>query len=60
MLNNPRYGWVEVQISDFFGACSDQTNVPRDTLECFIDYYEKGRGEAYYDQEGSEFTIILE
>lgn len=59
MLSNPKVGWCELEISNFKGTPSYLTNVPVDLLTAFIDYYKKGIGAVFFDEEGSEFNLLL-
>ena len=34
-------------------------DVPVDLLTAFIDYYKKGIGAVFFDEEGSEFNLLL-
>ena len=59
MISNPKYGWCDFVLGDFHGHPSYLTDVPVDLLEAFISYFENGTGTAFFDEEGSEFTLIL-
>ena len=59
MLSNPKTGWCEFEIGNFKGTPSYLTNVPVDLLTAFIDYYKKGIGAVFFDEEGSEFNLLL-
>ena len=64
MISNPKHGWCDFQIKDnnnivFFGTPSYITNVPVDLLQSFLDYKTKGQGMAWFDEEGTEFTLVL-
>lgn len=59
MLSNPKAGWCKLEIGDFKGTPSYLTDVPVDLLTAFIDYYKKGIGAAFFDEEGSEFNLLL-
>lgn len=59
MLSNPKAGWCELEIGDFKGTPSYLTDVPVDLLTAFIDYYKKGIGAVFFDEEGSEFNLLL-
>lgn len=59
MLSNPKAGWCELEIGNFKGSPSYLTDVPVDLLTAFIDYYKKGIGVAFFDEEGSEFNLLL-
>ena len=59
MILNPKNGWCNFKLGDFEGTPSYITDVPIDLLDAFIDYYTRGYGLAYFDEEGSEFTLLL-
>ena len=64
MISNPKHGWCDFKIEDdnnnvFFGTPSYVTNVPVDLLQAFLDYKIKGQGIAWFDEEGTEFTLVL-
>ena len=59
MISNPKYGWCDFELGDFKGTPSYLTDVPMDLLDAFIDYYTRGYGAAFFDEEGSEFTLLL-
>ena len=59
MISNPKNGWCNFKLGDFEGTPSYITDVPIDLLDAFIDYYTIGYGLAYFDEEGSEFTLLL-
>ena len=64
MISNPKNGWCDFKIEDdddnmFFGTPSYVTNVPVDLLQAFLDYKTKDQGIAWFDEEGSEFTLVL-
>lgn len=59
MLSNPKAGWCELEIGNFKGTPSYLTDVPVDLLTAFINYYKKGIGAAFFDEEGSEFNLLL-
>ena len=59
MISNPKNGWCNFKLGDFEGTPSYVTNAPIDLLDAFIDYYTRGYGLAYFDEEGSEFTLLL-
>lgn len=59
MISNPKNGWCNFKLGDFKGTPSYITDVPIDLLDAFIDYYTRGYGLAYFDEEGSEFTLLL-
>lgn len=64
MISNPKHGWCDFKIEDdddnmFFGTPSYVTNVPVDLLQAFLDYKTKDQGMACFDEEGTEFTLVL-
>lgn len=64
MISNPKHGWCDFKIKDdnnnvFFGTPSYITNVPVDLLQAFLDYKTNGQGMAWFDEEGTEFTLVL-
>ena len=59
MISNPKYGWCDFKLGTFKGAPSYLTDVPVDLLDAFIDYYTKGQGMAWFDEEGNEFTLVI-
>lgn len=59
MLSTPKAGWCELKIGNFKGTPSYLTDVPVDLLTAFIHYYKKGIGTAFFDEEGSEFNLLL-
>lgn len=59
MISNPKVGWCSFELGDFKGTPSYLTDVPMDLLNAFIDYYSRGNGIAEFDEEGSEFTLVL-
>lgn len=64
MISNPKHGWCDFMLSDekdnlFVGIPSYLTNVPVDLLQAFLDYKTKGLGIAWFDEEGTEFTLVL-
>lgn len=59
MLSNPKNGWCHFTLGDFHGSPSYITDVPIDILQAFVDYFTKGSGIAWFDEEGSEFSLVL-
>ena len=59
MLSNLETGWSKIKIGDFTGIPSYITDVPVDLLTVFIDYYINNTSAMLFDEEGSEFTIVL-
>lgn len=64
MLSNPEHGWCNVKIGDFEGVASYLTDVPCNCLEAFIQYLSRGNhinsSSIFFDEEGTEFTVVLE
>ena len=59
MISNPRYGWCDFDLGDFHGTPSYITDVVTDLIEFFIKGIQTGRSVAFFDEEGSEFTLIM-
>lgn len=59
MISNPKHGWCSFDIADFHGHPSYLTDVPVDLLQAFVDLHKKGSGCAFFDEEGSDFTFVL-
>ena len=64
MISNPKHGWCNfVLLNDeyvpFMGTPSYLTNVPVDLLQAFLDYKTTSQGMVWFDEEGSEFTLVL-
>lgn len=59
MITNPKYGWCDFKLRTFEGTPSYLTNVPMNLLNAFIDYNTKGHGMAWFDEEGTEFTLVI-
>ena len=64
MISNLKHGWCDFKIEDdnnnvFFGIPSYITNVPVDLLQSFLEYKINGQGMAWFDEEGTEFTLVL-
>lgn len=59
MISNPKDGWCEFKLGAFTGHPSYLTDVPMDIMSAFIDYYSTGSGLAYFDEEGTEFNLVL-
>ena len=59
MISNPKHGWCDFKLGDFKGTPSYLTDVPVDSLNIFIDYHRKGYGMTWFDEEGTEFTLVL-
>lgn len=59
MINNPKYGWCDFNLKSFHGTPSYLTDVPIDLLEAFIQYHTTGTGIVWFDEEGTEFTLVI-
>ena len=59
MISNPEYGWCNFDLGDFHGTPSYITDVVTDIIEFFIKGIQTGRSIAFFDEEGSEFTLIM-
>lgn len=59
MISNPKYGWCDFDLKLFHGLPSYLTDVPVDLLNVFIQYHSTGTGIAWFDEEGSEFTLVI-
>lgn len=59
MISNPKHGWCDFKLGDFKGTPSYLTDVPVDSLNMLIDYHTKGHGMVWFDEEGTEFTLVL-
>ena len=59
MISSPKYGWCNFDLGDFHGRPSYLTDVPFDLLQAFIDLHTKGSGCVWFDEEGTEFTLVL-
>lgn len=59
MISNPEFGWCDFELRTFEGHPSYLTDVPVDLLDAFIDYHKKGVGVAWFDEEGTEFTLVI-
>ena len=59
MLSNPKHGWCNFKLGTFEGTPSYLTDVPIDILTAFIDYHNKGCGVIWFDEEGTEFTLVI-
>lgn len=65
MISNLKSGWCLFTLSDdknqlyCSGTPSYATNVSVDLLQAFLDYKTKGQGMAWFDEEGTEFTLVL-
>lgn len=59
MITNPSCGWCEFHMGDFTGNPSYLTDVPIELLEAFLNYKLTGRAMVWFDEEGSEFTLVM-
>ena len=59
MISNPKNGWCDFKLGDFVGRPSYLTDVPMDLLDAFISYFRDGCGICWFDEEGTEFTLVL-
>ena len=59
MISNPICGWCKFKLRTFEGSPSYLTDVPVDLLDAFLDYHYKGMGIAWFNEEGTEFSLII-
>lgn len=59
MISNPKYGWCDFKLRNFRGRPSYLTDVPVDLLDAFIGYYTNGMGMTWFNEEGTEFTLVI-
>ena len=59
MISNPKHGWSNFDLKAFHGSPSYLTDVPVDLLNAFIQYHTTGTGMAWFDEEGTEFTLVI-
>lgn len=59
MISNLKYGWCDFDLKSFHGSPSYLTDVPVDLLNAFIQYHTTGTGIAWFDEEGTEFTLVI-
>lgn len=59
MISNPEYGWCDFDLKSFHGSPSYLTDVPVDLLNAFIQYHATGIGIAWFNEEGTEFTLVI-
>ena len=59
MISNPKYGWCNFDLKVFHGTPSYSTDVPVDLVNAFIQYHTTGTGIAWFDEEGTEFTLVI-
>ena len=59
MISNPNYGWCDFDLKSFHGSPSYLTDVPVDLLNAFIQYHSTDTGIAWFDEEGTEFSLVI-
>lgn len=59
MISSPKHGWCDFKLRTFEGTPSYLTDVPIDLLTAFIDYHTNGCGVAWFDEEGTEFSLVI-
>lgn len=59
MISKPKHGWSNFDLKAFHGTPSYLTDVPVDLLNAFIQYHTTGTGIAWFDEEGTEFTLVI-
>lgn len=59
MISNPKHGWSNFDLKAFHGTPSYLTDVPVDLLNAFIQYHTTGTGVVWFDEEGTEFTLVI-
>lgn len=59
MISNPKHGWCDFDLKAFHGTPSYLTDVSVDLLNAFIQYHATGVGIAWFDEEGTEFTLVI-
>ena len=59
MISNPKCGWCDLDIIGTKGTPSYLTDVPVELMECFISYFKTGKGMCFFDEEGSQLTLVL-
>ena len=60
MISEPKYGWCNFKLGDFFGHPSGyMTDVVQDLLNAFINFYKNRASVVVFDEEGSYFTLLL-
>lgn len=59
MISNPKNGWCDFKLGNFDGTPSYIADVPVGLLDAFINLHEYGCGVAWLDEEGTEFTLVL-
>ena len=59
MISNPKHRWSNFDLKAFHGTPSYLIDVSVDLLNAFIQYRTTGTGIAWFDEEGTEFTLII-
>lgn len=59
MISNPKHGWSNFDLKAFHGIPSYLTDVSVDLLNAFIQYHTAGTGIAWFDEDGTEFTLVI-
>lgn len=59
MISNLKYGWCDFKLGSFEGTPSYLTDVSLDLLDAFLGYHYKGIGMVWFDEEGTEFTLVI-
>ena len=60
MISEPKCGWCNFKLDNFIGHPSGyMTDVVQDLLDAFINFYKNGASAAVFDEEGSDFTLLL-
>ena len=59
MISSPCCGWCDFKVGDFSGKASYLMTTPLDLVDCFLEYFDKGSGSAYIDEEGTNFTFVV-
>lgn len=59
MISNPKHGWCDFNLGNFYGHPSYLTDVPIEILEAFLDWWKHGYGCCWFDEEGSDFTLVF-
>lgn len=59
MISNPKHGWCDFELGKFKGHPSYLTDVPLDLLKAILEWWKQGWSCCFFDEEGSEFTLVL-
>lgn len=59
MITNSKFRWCTFNVENFNRRVSYLTDVPMDLLDCFLSYFEDNVGICTFDEEGSEFSLVL-